>query len=209
MDTHVNATVRAIVNANGDEGQIRKIIEGFNFGVVSVPLTRARTTFETLEVDFDALPYNTRQHLVAYGLRQNLNDAHRSAKNSADAIALTEKRLKRLQDGTFSMRERAAGDPVEAEAIKIAIDFIKKAIRTSGEKLDAYETADLRELADALLQSEEDAADAIWAEAKRRVESKAAMGGAGGLLAKLKAKAAGTEETEESEESEETEESDA
>lgn len=107
---------------------------------MSIKVDKAAHTYE---VDFDALPEVSRNRVIAYGLTQLLADAAASVATSAnvggrriplvgndlakaqiEAKALTDARLADLSAGI--LRRMREGDPVSAEAKRIAIRLVNK-----------------------------------------------------------------------------------
>ena len=97
----------------------------------------------TYEVDFDAMPEVSRNRVIAYGLTQLLSDAAASVATTANiegrrvplkgndlakahmaAKALTDHRIADLSAGI--LRRAREGDPVSAEAKRIAIRLVNK-----------------------------------------------------------------------------------
>lgn len=125
-----------------------------------------------LDVDFTKLPDNVKEHVVYIGLRNILMDAHagitadKSADVSADSLAVAEKKLAAMYAGEVRSTGTRTGDPVKAEAIRIAADQIKTAARKAGKKLAEIDAKQLREAAVALV----DRTPAIVELARKRVE---------------------------------------
>lgn len=99
-----------------------------------------KATGDSHEIDFAALPEASRDFIVAYGLKQLLNDAHVSEKEVDAKRALIDKKLAKLRDGTLGIREaREATDPVYAEAIRMAKAAYKAAKKEpTDDQLDEY-----------------------------------------------------------------------
>lgn len=99
-----------------------------------------RATNDSHVIDFDRLPATSRDFIIAYGLKQLLNDAHVSEKDVGAKRGLIEKKLDKLWNGTLGIREaREATDPVYAEAIRMAKAAYKAAKKEPTEdQLDEY-----------------------------------------------------------------------
>lgn len=109
--------------------------------IMQIPLGRA-AKYGQLNVELERLPYQVKDYIFEYGLRQVLNDAM-ATKTDEDGNVLTaeeivakaEKRLANLYDGT--LRSRSAGDaepldPFEAECYRIAIADLQSIFRAGG-----------------------------------------------------------------------------
>lgn len=81
-----------------------------------------RKSAKVLEVDFAALDEKIQQSVIAYGLRQVLNDAGSSAKSADEKIAFAEKKLDGLVRGVWAQR-RAAG-PTQSGFDKYLVTFL-------------------------------------------------------------------------------------
>lgn len=108
----------------------------------------------TLSVDESKLPANALQHVIYIGLRNVLMDAHASITTETNpndladvAKAVSEKKLAALMAGEVRVSSAREGDPVKAEAIRIASDMVKKAIRKAGKKVSDYKTKAIRDKA--------------------------------------------------------------
>lgn len=127
----------------------------------------------SLAVDPSKLPENALAHVIYIGLRNVLMDSHASITAesnpndlTAAATAMAEKKLAALMAGEVRVSSSREGDPVKAEAIRIASDTIKTALRKKGKKLSNVEPKAIREAALKLI--ERDAT--IMVRAKARVE---------------------------------------
>lgn len=140
---------------------------GFATTVFNVAITKGRELIGTREVDISNLPPASLYYLMAYGLKQSLNDAHASAKDLTEALASVDKRLQKILDGTMGERAtREALDPIEAEAIKLASDKVRQAMRAKGIK-PADHKEKVAELAAQLVEKD----PAFREEARRRIEN--------------------------------------
>lgn len=106
----------------------------------------------TLPVNVDAIPANAMAHVVYIGLRNILMDAHAGvATDEPDfqdkSKAIAEKKLAALMAGEVRVSSGREGDPVKAEAIRLATLAVRAAIRKSGKKLSDYDAKVIREKA--------------------------------------------------------------
>ncbi len=126
-------------------------------------------------VDFDAMPANAKAHLFYLGARNCLMDSHAGiatteADYQAKAMAVVEKKLAALMAGEVRVQNTREGDPVKAEAVRIATDMIKTALRKKGRKISDVDPKAIRASALKLVAER----PAIMETAARRVaESKA------------------------------------
>ncbi len=83
-----------------------------------------------------------------------------------------------LENYDFGVRRgRGPTDPIEREALNIAKEIVKNAIREAGHKLADIETDDINRLSEEAVAANPD----ITKEAKRRVEQRAKLGDLGDL----------------------------
>lgn len=76
------------------------------------------------------------QYIYMYGLKQILNDAGSAAKTPEEKLAMAEKKLAAMYEGTVrTAGSRASVDPVQAEAERMAWEVLSKALRASGKKI--------------------------------------------------------------------------
>jgi hypothetical protein len=110
----------------------------------------------TLEIAHDQLPEAALEHAIMIGLRNILMDSHASittteypdeAQREAAARAMVDKKLAALMSGEVRVASSREGDPVRAEALRMATDMIKAKIRAAGRKLSDYEPKVIREAA--------------------------------------------------------------
>jgi hypothetical protein len=116
----------------------------------------------TLAVDVNALPANVMEHVVRIGLRNILMDAHASITKetnpddfaaASEAVAL--KKLDAMLRGEVRTTATREGDPVRAEAMRLATAAVMAAIKRAGKKVGKdgdYTTAQLREAAGRYLE---------------------------------------------------------
>ena len=76
----------------------------------------------TLEVDFDSLPKSSQLYIIAYGLKQSLNDSLASAIGTAEMEGKLGKRLDAILEGTMGQRAESLSGPtaLEREAYQVA-----------------------------------------------------------------------------------------
>lgn len=126
-----------------------------------------------LEIDHTALPESAMNHVIMIGLRNILMDSHASittdeypgaAESDAAARAMVAKKLDALMRGEVRVQSTREGDPVRAEAMRMATDIIKAALRKAGRKVADIDAKALREKAASLVTPE------LMAKAKARVE---------------------------------------
>lgn len=118
----------------------------------------------TLDVNANALPANAMAHVVYIGLRNILMDAHASVtaesaeaeQSAGEDIATTIARLSRakaetklaaLMSGEVRVAATRGGDPVRAEALRLATNTVKTAIKAKGKKLKEYTDEAVRKAA--------------------------------------------------------------
>jgi hypothetical protein len=124
---------------------------------------------------FASFPKEVQDHIVYIGLRNLLQDAHASMTeekaNGGDVQALSremaERKLAALTRGELRVVGQREGDPVKAEALRLAINGLKKKAREEGRKVEEKEIkAEAREFID----TASPALDKIMAKAKRNVK---------------------------------------
>lgn len=118
-------------------------------------------------------------HVFNYGLRQIINDAMAPEKDDDKKVALADKRIENLINGTLRASPVREGDPVRKRAMELAETRIKgnKAyiawLQASGLKLsDKDAVAKLRELAKAAIEKD---GNPFMAQAKIDVEAAKAL----------------------------------
>lgn len=124
-----------------------------------------------LDVNANALPANALEHVVKIGLRNILMDVHAGESDPKAAREKAERKLAALMSGEVRVTGTREGDPVRAEAMRIATDMVKAAIRKAGKKLADYEASAIREKAKEVLDSEKHGPE-IMARAKANVAAK-------------------------------------
>lgn len=130
-----------------------------------------------LEINPAELPQAALDHVIYIGLRNILMDSHASITKETNpddlqdaAEAMARKKLDALMRGEVRVASSREGDPVRAEALRMASDIIKTALRKKGTKVSDVEPKAIREAATKLL--ERDAS--LLAKAKARVEEQRA-----------------------------------
>jgi hypothetical protein len=128
--------------------------------------------------DFASFSKDVQDHIVYVGLRNLLQDAHASMTvekaNGGDVTALSrdmaERKLAALIRGDLRVASTREGDPVKAEALRLAINGLKKKHREEGKKIDEKE---IKAQARAFLTTPCQALDKLMAKAKRNVKEAA------------------------------------
>lgn len=90
-----------------------------------------------VELDFEALPDAAKSYIIAYGLKQSLNDSIASAKTKAEMEALLDKRILAIMGGTVGIRTIRE---TISEMEKVSRELAKKHFKSKGlkgEKLNA------------------------------------------------------------------------
>lgn len=141
-----------------------------------------------LDVDTTKLNEAVKAHVEYIGLRNILMDSHagvtaeKSENVEAASRAMAEKKLAAMYAGEVRSVGTRTGDPVKAEAIRLASDQIKAAARKAGKKVSSIDAAALRAAAVALVEK----TPAITELARKRVaEAKTVDTDAGDLIAGL------------------------
>lgn len=91
-------------------------------------------------------------HVIYIGLRNILMDAHAGIATDepdyqAKARAVVEKKLAAMYAGEVRVAGTREGDPVRAEAMRLATDAVKAMIRKAGKKMSSYDAKALRQAA--------------------------------------------------------------
>ena len=135
-----------------------------------------------ITVDVDALPEAARNHVIYMGLRNILMDSHASITKETNptdyadvAMAMAEKKLASLMAGEVRTVTSREGDPVKAEALRMATAIIKDAWRKSGKALKDLDVKVLRDKATILaaradIVAKAEAAVAVRADAEVDLE---------------------------------------
>lgn len=106
-----------------------------------------------LDIDHTTLPPNALQHAIMIGLRNILMDSHASitsdeyldvtAREEA-ARAMVDKKLAALMSGEVRVRSTREGDPIRAEAMRMATAQIHAIIKKGEKKVADYKSSDIR-----------------------------------------------------------------
>jgi hypothetical protein len=132
------------------------------------------------EIDFDKLPQAARDHIMYIGARNVLMDSHASitadeypdeSERKAAAEAMVDKKLDALMRGEVRVQSTREGDPIRAEAVRMAIAAVNAKIKAAGKKPKDYEPKAIREAALKLVTPE------LLAKAKARVEETRGVAG--------------------------------
>lgn len=140
----------------------------------------------TLSVDANALPANVMEHVVYIGLRNILMDSHAGIGTDEPdyqdkSRATAEKKLAAMMNGEVRVAGTREGDPVRAEAMRLATDAVKAMIRKAGKKVSSYDAKALRQAANDYLAKKPE----LLETAKTRVEQAKAATADDGDLADL------------------------
>jgi len=129
-----------------------------------------------LPVDFTTMPQAALDHIMYIGARNVLMDSHASVTKESNpndlvdvARAMAEKKLAALMSGEVRVQSTREGDPVRAEAIRMATDQIKAIIKKAGKKVADYDAKAIREKAVARVTPE------LLALARKRVDENRAV----------------------------------
>lgn len=124
-----------------------------------------------VEVDFTTMPQAAIDHILYIGARNVLMDSHASVTKETNpndlqdvARAMAEKKLAALMSGEVRVASTREGDPVRAEAIRMATAQITALIKKAGRKVSDYEPKAIREKAVARITPE------LLAQARARVD---------------------------------------
>lgn len=89
---------------------------------ISVPETfEAKVRGVSFNVEPVSLPVHSLERIFAYGLQRILNDACAGAKNDEEAKSLAETKWGNLKAGVLRASGTREGDPIKAEAKRIAL----------------------------------------------------------------------------------------
>jgi hypothetical protein len=134
----------------------------------------------TLDIDLEklGLPHadmlgEVAEHVVYLGLKNMLQDAHAGIKKDEDAdgeksLAVAQKKLDAMYAGDIRVAGTREGDPVRAEAKRLAVKAIEAKIRKDGEKVADYDRKDITKLAVSII-------DRYMDQAKANVEAAKAI----------------------------------
>lgn len=131
-----------------------------------------------IDVAFEQLPATALAHIQYIGARNVLMDCHASvtadeypdaAKRESVARAMVEKKLAALMAGEVRVQSTREGDPVRAEAKRMATAIISAKLKAAGRKIADVEKDALKAAIDKLLTPE------LLAQAKARVDAAKAV----------------------------------
>lgn len=126
-----------------------------------------------IDIDFTTIPQAAIDHILYIGARNILMDAHASItsdeypnadERQAAAGAMVQKKLDALMRGEVRVQGTREGDPVRAEALRMATDIVKAKIKRSGKKASSFDAKDIRGAAMKLITPE------LLAQAQARVD---------------------------------------
>jgi hypothetical protein len=131
------------------------------------------------EIDVETLPQAALDHAIYIGLRNVLMDSHASitadeypdgAERTAVAEAMVDKKLAALMSGDVRVQSTREGDPVRAEAIRMATVAVHAKIKAAGKKPSAFKSSAIREAALKLITPEMLATARLRVDENRAVE---------------------------------------
>lgn len=127
-----------------------------------------------IDVDVANLPANVAEHVVYIGMRNILMDAHASITTDepdyqAKALAVSQKKLAAMMVGEVRVAGTREGDPVRAEAMRLATEQVKRALRKEGRNVSKADPKAIREKALSLIT------DDLLAKALARVNEAKAL----------------------------------
>lgn len=91
-----------------------------------------------LPVDTTKFSQAVTDYIFAYGLKQVLNDAGSSGKDTLQKLAMAEKKLAALYEGTVRAVREGGGDPIKAEMARLAVANVNGRIRAAGRKIKEF-----------------------------------------------------------------------
>jgi hypothetical protein len=124
-------------------------------------------------IDWQALPEQSQDFIIRYGLKQYLADSMASSANEAEAKVAIEERLKKLVSGDLTRTRTASGDKpdtVELRALKNVKALIRSMAKTAGKEVTKEQVESAAKL---YLAGEK--GKPFYAEAKRQLEAEAAL----------------------------------
>jgi hypothetical protein len=130
----------------------------------------------SLDVPVDKLPANVMEHVTYIGLRNILMDAHAGITTDepdyqAKAQAVADKKLAAMLAGEVRVASTREGDPVRAEAKRLALAMIKAQVKASGRKFADLDSAKVAEAINKLITPE------LLVKAEARVTEAKALAG--------------------------------
>lgn len=95
-----------------------------------------------ITVDWDSMPETAREFVIQYGLRQKLNDCHVSGETPDEKNAAVDKTVAALMSGDIRVGAARAGDPVSAEAKRLARGLATERFRKDGKAKKGFAETD-------------------------------------------------------------------
>lgn len=96
-----------------------------------------------VNIDYDALPQQSKDFVINYGLKQLLADSHVAGKTPDEKAGLLDKKLDKLLEGTLDIRTSTrGGDPVARELTKLATLRTEAHFKKLGHKIKDVAKAD-------------------------------------------------------------------
>jgi ATP-dependent protease Clp ATPase subunit len=114
-----------------------------------------------IELDVDTSRFNAEVmgHALYIGLRNILMDSHASVTRDVagdgvydQSMAVAMKKLEAMYGGEIRTTSTREGDPVKAEAVRLATNAIRAAIRKAGKKLSDVDPKAIRERAVGMIE---------------------------------------------------------
>ena len=137
-------------------------------GTLNIRINKAGKDFE---VDLSQIAPAGLAYLIHYGLKQSLNDGAAGALDQPEAEGKAQMRLDAILAGTMGQRRgssRKPVDPVEAEAMRLAGERVKVALKSSGKTLKEVGKAKVEEMTGVVFEGDK---EKLLALAKKTVES--------------------------------------
>lgn len=99
-------------------------------------------------IDFDALPEASKSFVIAYGLKQLLNDSIVSGESNEERNGLLDKKLDKLFEGTLSIREGGTreSDPLARAITRLATGKTADHFKKLGVKSTQIDPAQWKEV---------------------------------------------------------------
>lgn len=108
----------------------------------------------TVDVDFTKFNQSVLDHILYIGARNILMDSHANVTREsagddigAQSLAVATKKLQALYDGDLRTTSTREGDPIKAEATRLALNALTANIKKAGKKVKDYDPKALREKA--------------------------------------------------------------
>lgn len=92
------------------------------------------------ELDIDTTKFTdaVNAYIFTYGLKQVLNDAGSAGKSPDEKLAMAEKKLAALYEGTVRAAREGGGDPIKAEMARLAVANVNGRIKAAGRKIKEF-----------------------------------------------------------------------